>query len=201
MIGHNSKSRPKVEKREVDPLGRHYSTEWTMHDCDAYQSLSLSARELLRFMQRRNTGANNGRIMVSLELGAAAIGVKALRVVTAAFEQLIDRGFLIRTYQPPKGVLRQEGYASCYLITCYPGPDSPTPMKRYLQWRPDRALPPIWTDPYDPVRDNAVDIVKVAEARAKDIDRLTAAQAKSENYVIPKRDTRPSTIHEEDVPI
>ena len=89
----------KPHKRKTNAKGRNTGQQFIRLDAavtqsPAWQSLCCEARSLLIEIWKRHNGFNNGFISYSYREAKKALGIGSTKV-KKAFDQLIDRGFLI----------------------------------------------------------------------------------------------------------
>ena len=89
----------KPHKRKVDRKGRNTGQQFIrllaeVTSSRAWRSLCCEARSLLIEIWARHNGANNGKISYSHREARKSLGIGSTRA-KRAFDQLIDRGFLI----------------------------------------------------------------------------------------------------------
>ena len=89
----------KPYKRKVDKKGRNTGQQFIrllaeVTSSRAWQSLRCEARSLLIEIWARHNGTNNGKISYSHREARKSLGIGSTRT-KQAFDQLIDRGFLI----------------------------------------------------------------------------------------------------------
>ena len=89
----------KPHKRKMNAKGRNTGQQFIRLDAavtqsPAWQSLCCEARSLLIEIWRRHNGSNNGFISYSYREAKKALFIGSTKV-KKAFDQLIDRGFLI----------------------------------------------------------------------------------------------------------
>lgn len=104
-------------------------------DSEAYRSLTPKARCLLLELQYIEFPNRNGCVGLSEKRAAAFLNV-AENTASKAFEELIDRGFIERSYEGDYSI----GKASEWRIT-YLKCNSREPTNEWLYWEPKTKNP------------------------------------------------------------
>ena len=131
-----SKIARKIQKlRKAEPTARHVRLyRWEIYS-GAYRSLDLYARCLLVELKALYNGANNGDLYMSLRDATRKLST-GMHQATAAFRQLVDRGF-IKARQ--RGAFQwKQRHATCWLLTEYDcDVTGHKATKDFMQWRPE----------------------------------------------------------------
>jgi hypothetical protein len=124
--------------RKANPAEKHVRLyRWELQSA-AYRSLSLRARCLLVELKALYNGSNNGELFLSVRDAAARLKT-GLHQATAAFRELVDRGF-IKPRQRGSFHWKQR-HATSWLLTEYD--DDMTgheATKEFMKWQPDDAV-------------------------------------------------------------
>lgn len=130
--------------RGVDKTGRstgearHVRLYQWVHDCPAYQSLSMGARALLVEFMGLYNGYNNGQIYMSVRHAAQRLDC-GKNTAHKLIRELIDRGFLrvnvVGAFNMKSAARR--GSATTYILTEHPvGAENGPGSREFMRWRP-----------------------------------------------------------------
>ncbi|WP_265562800.1 hypothetical protein [Sphingomicrobium arenosum] len=126
------------KKRKVNAKGRnegakHVRLYEAMLSTAAYRSLKPPARALLVELNRLYNGSNNGSLFCSQRHAAKALNYSSRASVKAAFDQLIDRGFVKENQKG--GFDWKNGHATTFILTQH-GFNDAQATQDFRKWRP-----------------------------------------------------------------
>lgn len=118
-----------------------------MINSPAYLGLSPNARSLLEQIQTLENGSNNGQIFLSVRDATARMGLSDTKAGMAAFDQLIEHGFLAITkpgsFRVKASASNENARATCYRLTWLPWPSASRPAtNEWKSWKPTPDTPP-----------------------------------------------------------
>lgn len=115
--------------------GTFYSSLKDLKKSDVYCSLSLLSRAIFEQIEARHSGLrNNGWIMYTIADARRHTGVQKQNTIVAAFQELIDKGFLVETWRTSDPALIAKGYGRTWLLTCHPADISGTKIPASNAW-------------------------------------------------------------------
>lgn len=133
----------KPSKRKMHPNGRskddakhirHYKWQLT---CEAWKSLSMTARCMEMELKALYNGDNNGELFLSIREAARRLGVAA-NTASKAFDELVEKGF-IRPYE--KGSFNyKKRHATSWILTEYEYRGQ-LPTKDFMRWQVRKNQP------------------------------------------------------------
>jgi len=101
--------------------GSFYSCLKDLKKSDVYCSLSLLSRAIYEQIEARHSGfRNNGWIMYTIADARRHTQVQKQNTIVAAFQELIDKGFLVETWRTGDPALIAKGYGRTWLLTSHP---------------------------------------------------------------------------------
>jgi hypothetical protein len=127
-------SKSKASRRAKD--AKHVRLYLYMLKTAAWGSLGCDAKCLLIELMALYNGTNNGELFLSVREAAKRLNASTRRA-TAAFAELLDRGFIVTTRKGSRTRRGEERLATCWRLTEFD--DDLTrrqPTKEFIAWRP-----------------------------------------------------------------